>query len=181
MRLGQTPEMERQHPDPAGSELTLLTQFLDYYRATIVEKAAGLDRAGLNVRLGGSDLTLGGLVKHLALVEYGWFQGDLHGRPLPAPFADVDWDVDPDWEFHSAADDDPAELLALYEAACDASRAAVAEVGGDLDRPSASESRRHPGEHFSLRWIFLHMIEETARHAGHADLLREAADGTVGD
>lgn len=173
--------MARQDPDLAGDELTLLTQFLDYYRATIVAKASGLDRAGLNVRVEPSDLTLGGLVKHLALVEYGWFQGDLHGRPLPAPFADVDWEADPDWEFHSAADDEPAELLALYEAACAASRAAVAEVGGDLDHASVGESRSRPGEHFSLRWILLHLIEETARHAGHADLLRQAADGTVGD
>ena len=173
--------MARRDPDLNGDERTLLTQFLDYYRATIVEKASGLDRAGMAARVGASELTLAGLVKHLTLVEYGWFQSDLHGRPLPPPFADVDWDADPDWEFHSAVDDDPAALIAGYEAACAASRAAVEEVGGDLEHPSVGESRRRPGQHYSLRWILLHMLEETARHAGHADLLRQAADGTVGD
>lgn len=173
--------MVRRDPDLAGDERTLLAQFLDYYRATIVEKASGLGRAELATRVGDSELTLAGLVKHLTLVEYGWFQGDLHGRPLPSPFAEVDWEADPDWEFHSAVDDDPAELLAAYEAACAASRAAVEEVGGDLEHLSVGESRQRPGQHYSLRWILLHMLEETARHAGHADLLRQAADGTVGD
>ena len=173
--------MARTYPDYSGDELTLLTQFLDYYRGTIVEKASGLDRVGMAVRVGDSELTLAGLVKHLTLVEYGWFQSDLHGRPLPPPFADVDWEADPDWEFHSAVNDDPAELLAAYETACAASRAAVEEVGADLEHLSVGESRQRPGQHYSLRWIFLHMIEETARHAGHADLLRQAADGTVGD
>ncbi|HMV76002.1 MAG TPA: DUF664 domain-containing protein, partial [Microthrixaceae bacterium] len=78
--------MARRDPDLNGDERTLLTQFLDYYRATIVEKASGLDRAGMAARVGASELTLAGLVKHLTLVEYGWFQSDLHGRPLPPPF-----------------------------------------------------------------------------------------------
>ncbi|MBL8776386.1 MAG: DinB family protein [Acidimicrobiales bacterium] len=172
--------MERTDPDLTGDELTLLSQFLDYYRATIVEKVRGLDRAQLAVTLAPSDLTLAGLVKHLALVEYGWFQEDLLGRGLPEPFASAPWDEDRDWEFHTAVDDDPADLLALYEDACERSRAAVAEVG-DLEARSVRASRRRPGEHYSLRWIMLHMIEETARHAGHADFLRQAADGTVGD
>jgi hypothetical protein len=90
----------------------------------------------------------------------------------------VDWDSDPDWEFRTAADDEPAELFRLYRVACERSRAAVDEVR-DLDVMSKTPNRR--GEHFSLRWILIHMIEETARHAGHADLLRESIDGAVGD
>jgi uncharacterized damage-inducible protein DinB len=172
--------MERTDPDLTGDELTLLTQFLDYYRATILAKVAGLDRAELAITLPPSELTLAGLVKHLALVEYGWFQADLLGRGLPEPFASAPWDEDPDWEFHTAVDDDPAQLVALYEDACAQSRAAVAEVG-DLDALSVRTSRQRPGQHYSLRWILLHLIEETARHAGHADLLRQAVDGTVGD
>lgn len=81
------------------------------------------------------------------------------------------------WDFHSAVDDDPADLLALYEAACERSQAAVAAVG-DLDALAANPSRRHGN--VCLRWIMLHMIEETARHNGHADLLREAVDGATG-
>jgi uncharacterized damage-inducible protein DinB len=172
--------VERTDPDLAGDELTLLTQFLDYYRATILTKVAGLDRAAMATTLPPSDLTLAGLVKHLALVEYGWFQEDLLGRGLPEPFASAPWDDDRDWEWHTAVDDDPEWLVALYEDACAQSRAAVAEVG-DLDALSVRTSRQRPGQHYSLRWILLHMIEETARHAGHADFVRQAVDGTVGD
>ena len=172
--------MERTDPDLSGDELTLLTQFLDYHRATIVSKVAGLDHAAMATTLPPSELTLAGLVKHLALVECGWFQEDLLGRGIPEPFASAPWDDDRDWEWHSAVDDDPAWLVALYEDACARSRAAVAEIG-DLDTLSVRTSRARPGQHYSLRWILLHMIEETARHAGHADFVRQAVDGTVGD
>jgi uncharacterized damage-inducible protein DinB len=173
--------MERIHPDESGDELTLLTQFLDRQRATLVRKAAGLDRDQIATTTAASDLTLAGLVKHLALVEDSWFTNRLAGRPDPEPWASAPWDDDPDWEFHSAPADDPAALLALYGQACARSRAVVAEVmaAGGLDTMSALP--RRTGEHVSLRWILLHMIEETARHNGHADLLREAIDGTTGE
>ncbi|MBN2624909.1 MAG: DinB family protein [Acidimicrobiales bacterium] len=170
--------MERTDPDLAGDDLTLLTQFLDYHRATLVQKVGGLTRAQMATRLPTSELTLAGLVKHLALVEDSWFTGRLRGLADPEPWASAPWDDDPDWEFHSAVDDEPADLIALYEQACDRSRAAVATVG-DLDALSARRSRR--GEPFTMRWILLHMIEETARHNGHADLLREAVDGATGE
>ncbi len=170
--------MTRTDPDLVGDELTLLTQFLDYHRATLVQKASGLGREQMAARLPPSDLTLAGLVKHLALVEDSWFGRVLQGLPLPEPWASAPWDDDRDWDFHSAVDDDPADLLALYEAACERSRAAVAAVG-DLDAPAAKPSRRHGN--VCLRWILLHMIEETARHNGHADLLREAVDGATGE
>ncbi len=170
--------MDRTDPDTRGDELTLLSQFLDYHRATLVQKASGLDRQQLGTTLGPSTLTLAGLVKHMALVEDSWFGNVLLGREEREPWASVDWDDDPDWEFHTAVDDDPDDLLALYADACARSRAAIAEFG-DLDRMAAKPSRS--GETFNLRWIMLHMIEETARHNGHADLLRENIDGATGE
>lgn len=170
--------MDRRDPDTVGAEWALLTQFLDFHRATLAWKAGGLARKQLATRLPSSELTLGGLVKHLALVEDDWFQRVLLGRELPEPWASAPFDDDGDWEHHSAAADDPEELLALYAAACERSRAAVREVG-DLDARAALISER--GETFNLRWILLHMIEETARHNGHADLLRESIDGLTGE
>ena len=157
----------------------MLSQFLDYHRATLLWKVEGLDHEQLNTTTAASDLTLAGLLKHLALVEDDWFQRVLHGAELPAPWNAVDWDADRDWDFHSAVDDRPADLIALYQQACARSRDAIAVVDS-LDARSVTASRT-TGEHFSLRWIMLHMIEETARHNGHADLLREAIDGMTGE
>ncbi|MGH9211351.1 MAG: DinB family protein [Acidimicrobiales bacterium] len=170
--------MELIDPDHAGDELTLLTQFLEYQRAVLARKAQGLTAEQLAVTLGRSELTIGGLLKHGALVEDRWFQERLAGRDIPEPWASVDWDADPDWEFHTATADPPEELSRLYDVACERSRAVTDEVR-DLDAMSRKPNRR--GEHYSLRWILIHMIEETARHAGHADLLRESIDGATGD
>jgi hypothetical protein len=175
--------MDRIDPDYRSDELTMLCGYLDYQRATLVGKASGLDRAAMGKSLPPSSLTLAGIVKHLALVEDNWFGVVLAGRPDAAWYADVDWDADRDWEFRTAPDDEPADLLALYADACAQSRAIVAEVAADrgLDAESVKTSQRLPGEHFTLRWILLHMIEETARHLGHADLLRENVDGQTGE
>jgi hypothetical protein len=173
--------MARTDPDLVADELTMLTQFLEFHRATVLEKVSGLTHEELNRRaVPTSALTLAGLVKHLALVEDDWFTIRLLGRPEPEPWASAPFDDDRDWDFHSAHLDDPAALVALYEAACDRSRAAVAAVGGDLDTLSIALDR-HTGGSFSLRWILVHMVEETCRHNGHIDLLREAIDGTVGE
>jgi hypothetical protein len=101
------------------------------------------------------------------------------GRPMPEPWLSAPFDDDADWDFHSAVDDTPEELLALYRAACDRSRAVVAEYD-DLAALSVAESRVEAEGYFSLRWILLHMIEETARHAGHLDAIRELLDGEKG-
>jgi hypothetical protein len=176
-------ELEAIDPEhtPAGDELTLLTGFLDFYRAVMVRKARGLTREQLNAPLAPSPLTIGGLIKHLAFAEDIWFDHRLLGNERREPWASVDWDADPDWEFHSAADDEPEAYLRLYDETCVRSRAAVAAVvaEGGLDALAKRPNRR--GHFFSLRWILLHMIEETARHAGHADLIREHIDGTTGD
>lgn len=172
--------MTRVEPDPGAGELDSLCQYLDAQRATLVRLCEGLTKDQLAVTVGASQLTLAGLLKHLALVEDWWFQVDMMGRSLPEEFAGVDWDEDPDWEFTAALRDEPADLMAAYGAACDRSRAVVAELG-DLDARSVSTGRRDPyrGEHYSLRWVMLHMIEETARHLGHADLIRQQVDGAT--
>jgi uncharacterized damage-inducible protein DinB len=171
--------MERTDPDQVGDEITQLTQFLEFNRGTVVTKAEGLDHAGLNATHAPSEMTIAGIVKHLALVEDWWFHQIMGGRDEPEPWASAPED-DPDWEWHSAGEDSLEELLTQYAESCARSRAVVASFGGDLDATSVRRSRR-TGEHFTLRWIFLHMLEETARHAGHADLLREAIDGATGE
>jgi hypothetical protein len=171
--------MRRIDPDLQADERTALIEFLDYHRATFLSRIDGLDHEQLNRRLPPSALTLASLTKHLALVEDSWFHEDFLGVPLPEPWLSAPFDDDPDWELHSAVDNEPADLAALYEAACERSRTIVASAPS-LDTLSARISERE-GKAFSLRWIMLHMIEETARHNGHADFLREAIDGLVGE
>ena len=118
------------------------------------------------------------MLKHLALVEDDWVQVLFSGLPELEPWASAPWDEDRDWEFHTAEQDSPDELRVLYQAAAgDRSRSGVAGIG--LDALSAGTNRA--GQQLSLRWVLMHLIEETARHNGHADLLREAVDGTVGE
>ena len=172
----------RPEPPIAGSEIETLLGFLDYQRATLEWKCRGLDSAGMSARVGASTMTLGGLLKHMALVEAGWFSRSLHGRDRGEPWDSVDWKTDPDWEFHSAANDSPEELFALWHGAVARSRELVAEAlatGAGFDQLAA---RGWPdGSVPSLRWIVVHMIEEYARHNGHADLLRESIDGETGE
>ena len=140
-----------------------------------------MDADGLRATIAASSMTLGGLMKHLALVEDGWFSQALFGNEQAPPWNEVDWTADRDWEWHSAAQDSPADLFALWEAAVDRSRTLVAEAlsDGGLDRLAV---RTFPeGGSPNLRWILCHMIEEYARHNGHADLLREAIDGETGE
>ncbi|MEP1122979.1 MAG: DinB family protein [Ilumatobacter sp.] len=170
--------MQRTDPELQVDELTSLNQFLDFHRATFLSRIEGLDHEQANRRLAPSQLTLASLAKHLAFVEDSWFQEDFLGQALPEPWAGAPFDADPDWELHSAVDDDPADLAELYRAACDRSRAAV-ESAESLDVLSVRTDSH--GEAFSLRWIVLHLIEETARHNGHADLIRESIDGLVGE
>jgi uncharacterized damage-inducible protein DinB len=165
-------------PDPAGSEAELLGQYLDYQRATLLAKTEGLDSVQLGYQHAPSSLTLGGMLYHLALVEESWMEDRFLGLPEREPWVGVDWETDPDWEFHAAARLEPDELRQRYRDACDRSRQAVTEAAS-LDQQSVRTLR--DGRHFSLRWVLLHLIEETARHAGHADLLREAIDGSVGE
>lgn len=167
----------RQHPDTAANERDALAQYLDYLRETIAAKAEGLTGEQLAERIPTSALTLAGIMYHLALVEESWMEVRFSGLPEREDLAGVDWDADPDWEFRTATTMDPDELRKRYRAACDRSRQ-VAAGADSLDQMSVANG---PNDRpFSLRWVLLHLIRETARHAGHADLLREAIDGTVG-
>ena len=168
----------RPEPEPSGSERDLLDQYLDYQRATVLAKTDGLDGRQLARAHPPSALTLAGLLYHLALVEEDWMEHRFLGLPEREPWASVDWDADRDWEFHAAVTLGPAEVRQRYLEACDRSRA-VAAGASSLDQLSVR--LLSDGRHFSLRWVLLHLIEETARHAGHADLIREAIDGAVGE
>ncbi len=171
--------VDRREPPIQGPEHSQLRAWLDFHRQTLRARCAGLSQAQLAQTLGTSTLSLGGLMKHLALVEDNWFSVVLMGHDDAAPWKGVDWDDDPDWEFRTAADDSPQELFDLFDEAVAASDRILDEVGNDPDRPSVKESRRE-GTAFDLRWILVHMIEEYARHNGHADLIRESVDGQTG-
>lgn len=165
-------------PDPAGSEFVLLSQYLDYQRETMLSKTNGLTREQLARQHPPSELTLAGLLYHLSLVEEDWMEVRFAALPDREPWANVDWDSDPNWEFRTAADLEPEQLRGRYREACERSRQVVSKAA-TLDQLSVKALR--DGRRFSLRWVLLHLVEETARHAGHADFLREAIDGTVGE
>jgi uncharacterized damage-inducible protein DinB len=174
-------EQGRAEPPVDGDEPATLVGFLEFQRATLAWKCRGVDAAGMRATVGSSTMTLGGLLKHLAVVEESWFSWSIFDRaPLP-PWDTVDWTADPDWEWRTAAQDPPDELLAFWEASVSRSRSELDEAvrRGGLDQLAARtwSDGRAP----SLRWIVVHMIEEYARHNGHADLLREAVDGAVGE
>jgi hypothetical protein len=164
----------------AGSEVESLLGALDRNRRTFAWKCAGLDAAGMRATLGPSSMTLGGLLKHLALVETDSFPVCMLGEDHGSPWSEVDWDADPDWEWASATDDTPEELMALWTGAVARSRSAVAQAlaAGGLDRLVV---RTRWSEVPNLRRIVVDMIEEYARHTGHADLIRESVDGLVGE
>ncbi|HVF53709.1 MAG TPA: DinB family protein [Actinomycetota bacterium] len=161
---------ELRHPSTTGSERELLIEYLDWYRDAIVRKMDGASDETLRAQKVGSATTLLGIVKHLAWVEIWWFQIVFAGRDIEDPWSeenpDADWRIEP----HETTD----EILAFYREACEESRAIV-KATDDLDTKAV-----RPGKIYNLRRILIHMIEETARHAGHADILRELIDGRVG-
>ncbi|MFG2128119.1 DUF664 domain-containing protein [Streptomyces sp. NPDC048751] len=227
-------------PPVAGDEADTLVGSLERLRRTLAWKCGDLDAAGLNTRLAPSTVTLGGLLKHLALVEDEYPTRRLLGRELGPPWDTVDWDAEPDWEWTSAASDTPEELYALWEGAVARSRThgrvrkvppgsrrlarplaalsgspAYAQYAGDP--PPCEVPHQTPralpcgqtallcghghvrqalaeggpgrlaaytdsrGEHPSLRGLLVDLIEEYARHVGHADMVRESVDGRVGE
>jgi uncharacterized damage-inducible protein DinB len=177
-----TETTERVNPPIVAGEVESLLAYLDYQRNTLRRKTEGLTQAQQATRLEPSTLTLGGLLKHMALVEDNWFSVVLLGNEDAEPWQGLDWDADPDWEFRTAADDGPEDLRRLLDEAITASDTNIRQAleAGGLETLSVRESRREDGR-FSLRWILLHMIEEYARHNGHADLIRESIDGSTGE
>jgi hypothetical protein len=170
----------RAEPPIAGDETSTLLGSLERQRAIFAWKCRGLDAVGLRATVGASSMTLGGLLKHLAVVEDEYFSRRLARRKLGTPWDTVDWDADPDWEWHSAADT-PEQLLTLWQDAVARSRSVVRDglaVGGleQLARWTWPDGRAP-----SLRRILIDLSEEYARHVGHADLLRESVDGLTGE
>lgn len=170
--------MTRVDPPAAADERTTLIAYLDYHRETLRMKAAGLDAAQLDTPHPPSDMTLGGMLKHLALVEHWWFRCVFRGEPYAEPWASVDWEADADWDWHSAKEDSPEQVRELFDDTIADVDTVIAAAGLD---DVAVQPLSRTGEHASLRWILLHLIEEYARHNGHADLIREAIDGSTGE
>jgi uncharacterized damage-inducible protein DinB len=168
---------KRTEPGLHAGEREMLTGWLDYHRATLALKCEGLSDEQLRERsVQPSGLSLIGLVRHLSECERGWFRRCLAGEDLPPLYYS---DEDPDGDFDNVGSADPATVLRTWEQECDLARQAVA-AAPDLDTMSKKLSHS-TSEPFSLRWIITHMIEEYARHNGHADLLRERIDGVTGD
>jgi hypothetical protein len=167
-------------PPIAGTETEHLIGALDRLRTTFRWKADDLDAAGLQARIGASSLTLGGLLKHLAFVEDYIFTTKLSGQPVGAPWDFAEWDSE-DWPITSAADDTPEQLYALWEDAVERSRARLDAALADGGLDQLVDVSAPDGRHASLRRLVCDLIEEYGRHTGHADLLREAVDGLVGE
>jgi uncharacterized damage-inducible protein DinB len=160
-----------------ADERTGLEERLDHCRDVVLSKVVDLDDPQASAQpLAATNLTVGGIVKHLAFAEDRWFVGKVMGQPLPEPWESAPLTEDPDWPFHSSREHSVDDLVALYSAACARSR----EVAGrfnSLDEVAAVVSfGRSP---VNLRWLLIHMIDETSRHLGHLDLLRDAIDAST--
>jgi uncharacterized damage-inducible protein DinB len=165
---------ERPATLPVGSEQEQLDSFLDHYRASLLMKVADLSIEQLKSRpIPSTTLTLLGLLRHMTGVEEWWFQEQLTGV---APEYTFDATDDPDTDFNDLDSHDLAAVATAYERAVEVARANTLDC--DLDGLVAGTTRA--GGPINLRWIYVHMIEEYARHVGHADLLREAIDGSTG-
>ena len=167
------PPVERTEPPFIADERAMLETWLDYHRATLLWKCAGLTAEQLTVASAApSNLTLLGLVRHMAEVERSWFRTRAAGVDVGWLFAtEENGDAD-------ITDGTPASAeadLAAFARECELASEAVADM-------SLEDTFRHPrGAEISLRWVYVHMIEEYARHNGHADLIRERIDGATGD
>jgi hypothetical protein len=168
-------------PPVAGTEVDTLIGSLERQRRTFAWKCGDLDSAGLQATTAATTMTLGGLLKHLALVEADYFAGKLLGQDPGPPWNSVDWDADPNWEWRTAAEDTPEELYALWEESVARARANLAEALADGDLGDPAQFTWPDGRTPSIRRLLVDMIEEYARHTGHADLLRESIDGRVGE
>jgi uncharacterized damage-inducible protein DinB len=173
--------VHRVEPPLEAAERPMLESWLEYHRATLALKCEGLDDEQLRLRsVPPSAMSLVGLVRHMAEVERYWFREVLSGERLPALYCTDD---DRDADFNDVDEASGTEAFAAWRTECDLARSIAArqpDLGASGARPG-KESRPDSGRQISLRWILVHMIEEYARHNGHADLLRERIDGVVGD
>ncbi|MBQ0976786.1 DinB family protein [Micromonospora sp. M61] len=176
MTTWRAPEIDRSHEPLVADERTMLEGWLDYHRDTLLHKCAGLTAEQLRTAsVEPSGLSLLGLVLHMTDVERSWFRQRFASQALPDLF---DYSTDNDADFHAAAGADAEAAFAAFRAEVEAARAAT--EGRSLDE-TFMLTRSDGTRTFSLRWAYLHMIEEYARHNGHADLIRERIDGVTGD
>ena len=174
-------DVGRPEPEPAANEVETLRGFLNYQRATLKWKSEGLTQNQMNVCVAKSAITLGGLLKHMTFVENEWFWRWVGDNDRLEPWLSADFTNEPDWEFTSASDESVETLVSNWKDSIDLSESILEESlqTGGLDQLA---KRKWPsGESPSLRWILVHMIEEYARHNGHADFIREAIDGSTGE
>ena len=174
--------IERPETSFSNDEVGMLRSFLDHFRGTVRLQADGLGDGDLERTLPPSDLTLGGMLRHLTFVEDYWFSYNLAANDPAAPWDTAPWDDDPDWDWHSAAGMSHAELDDQLVAAIERSDAcldAALAADPDLGRPVARPRPPERGETATIRWVLVHMVEEYARHCGHADLIRQSIDGAT--
>ena len=174
-------DVGRSEPEPAANEVETLRGFLNYQRATLNWKCKDLAKDQMNISVAKSAITLGGLLKHMTFVENEWFWRWIGDHDRLEPWLSADFARHPDWEFESAKGESIEDLFANWNASVALSEQVLSEalVAGGLDQLA---KRKWPnGESPSLRWILVHMIEEYARHNGHADFIREAIDGQTGE
>ncbi len=172
MMLAMT-SAERSAPPRVADERTMLETWLDFHRATLALKCEGLDDKALReASAPPSELTLLGLVRHMAEVERNWFRRVLEGEKVEPIWYSRE---DPEGEFHFADGNTAEECFAIW-------REEIAKARTAAEGRSLEDVVPGPGGHdYNLRWIYVHMIEEYARHNGHADLVRERIDGATGD
>lgn len=174
---------EQGYPGPAAfaDEAATLLAFLERQRATFAWKVSELDEAGLRATVGSSPMTLGGMLKHLARFEDDMSSEWIAGQGQVPPWSDIDWNADRDWDWRTAAEDHPEKLYALWRDAVIRSRSLIAEAlrGGGPELPAAGLMTGQEATPM-VRHVLLNIIEEYARHNGHADLIRESVDGLVG-
>jgi uncharacterized damage-inducible protein DinB len=151
-------------------ERMMLRRWLDFHRVTLVSKVQGVESEGLAFTPVGTGTSLGGLIRHVTVVEEYWFGVIFSGKPAPRPQTDP-------WEHDGGLSGD--ELIVIFNQACERNRL-IEQEAGSLDQLAAGPVSWAAGSYPSLRWIMNHMIGEEARHNGHADLLREMVDGSVG-
>lgn len=159
------------YPDLDADERTTLSQFLDQYRHRVLTRFGRLtDEQAHTKSLPATNLTPGAVVKHLAHMEDHWFIARVGGGDLPEPWASAPFNTQPGWDFESAANDTVEEIVELYRAACSRSR----DVASQLSTLDTTAPRPSFGKGpVTLRWVMVHMLEETACHAGHLDLLTD--------
>lgn len=167
----------RVDPPRQVAEREMLETFLDFYRETILWKVSGMSEEDIRKVIVPSGWSPLGMVKHLVFVEQNWFQTRFAGeKGLAVPWTDDD----PDADFRVEPNETTEQILQFYRDACERARAAAA--GASLDDLAVEwPADRPPEKRPNLRWIYVHMIEETARHAGHLDVVRELIDGATGD